>query len=145
MDQETYVKLKEAYLTGFFDGEGCVSIGNNGNITLRVINTGYPVLLDFKDFFGGSIGERSQIVNKKQYTWSVYGFSAIEVARKMLPFSIEKREQLATIIEWYRERDGFSGVRIPGVKGVHADPDRIIRIRDYKKRLTNMKKGIVND
>lgn len=52
------------YLAGFFDGEGCITLGKNGGVTISVVNTCYRVLCQFQDAFGGSVRERKQKVNK---------------------------------------------------------------------------------
>lgn len=141
MDQATFGDLKTAYLTGFFDGEGCVTIGQNGNITLRVINTNHETLKEFVTFFGGTIGNRSQIVNKKQYTWSIYGQAAIDVAKKMLHFSIEKREQLFALIDYFEKRCELAANFRPQRT---ATVGREELVKEYRDKLTKMKKGIVN-
>lgn len=135
------VDKKIAYLTGFFDGEGCVSIGENGNITLRVINTNHDTLLVFQDFFGGSIGERSAIVNKKQYSWSTYGENAVKVAGIMLEHSIEKYDQLKAIIDWHFEREQFKRIKPEQGRGWKANPKREPAIKVKQQLLTKMKMG----
>ncbi len=135
------IETRLAYLAGFFDGEGCVSVGNNGNITLRVINTNLEVLELFKETLGGSIGNRTQIVNKKQYTWSVYGDNALKVASVLIPYCIEKKSQLEEIINWYNRRQRFVRLRKVKGRGWDADPNRIIAIKETQELLTKMKMG----
>jgi len=135
------IEIRLGYLAGFFDGEGCVSVGDNGNIALRVINTNLEVLELFKEKLGGSIGSRTQIVNKKQYTWSVYGNNALKVASVLSPYCIEKKLQLEEIVNWYNRRQHFVRLRKPKGKGWDADPNRIIAIKETQELLTKMKMG----
>jgi len=135
------IETRLGYLAGFFDGEGCVSVGDNGNITLRVINTNLEVLELFKETLGGSIGNRTQIVNKKQYTWSVYGDTAIKVAFTLIPYSVEKKSQLEEIINWFNKRSEFVRTKKLEGRGWDADPNRIIAIKETQQLLTKMKMG----
>lgn len=130
------------YLSGFFDGEGCVVIGNNGSIQLRVINTNLKILELFKKTFGGSIGKRKQIVNKPQYVWSAYGDLSVKLCYLLASISIEKREQFLKCIEWFNERHLYPPISIPGKRGRFANEDRLARIKWYQKQLTQMKKEL---
>lgn len=131
-----------AYAAGFFDGEGCVCIGKNGSIQLRIINTNLPTLEMFQHLFGGSIGNRAQKVNKKQYSWSIYGAEAVNFANLILEFSIEKRDQIIALNEYWVKRSEIKTHSIPGSKGNHANPLRALLINEYVTKLTKMKKGI---
>ena len=117
-----------AYFAGFFDGEGCVVIGKNGSLAIRVINTNLRILNLFQESFRGSVKQRSQIVNKKQYVWSVYGEDAVEFAIRMSPYCIEKHEQLNKAIEWMDER-----------KTYFRSEDREAVVEKYRQQLTEMK------
>lgn len=135
---------KIAYLTGFFDGEGCVTITKNGSIQLRIVNTSKEVLDIFQEVFGGEVKPRKQKVNKPQYHWSVYGENAVKTATAFLEFSIEKKQQLQYVIEWFKERESFSGYRIKGVRGVFSNPERRFVIKEKQEKLTEMKKEFQN-
>ena len=128
------------YLTGFFDGEGCVTLGENGSIALGIVNTNLPTLQLFQEVFGGSVAPRKQMVNKPQYVWRVYGESAVKAATQMLECSIEKRDQLVKAIEWMAMRGNFPTSRVG--RGKTAHPDRARVIKETQIILTNMKKGI---
>ena len=130
-----------SYLAGFFDGEGCVTIGSNGSIELRVINTSQKVLQEFVNHLGGVIKPRKQIVNKPQFYWAVYGEAAVEVSKVLIEHSIEKREQLQTVINWYTHRDSLnllSHGRVSGKRRINEI--RNSEIDKFRKELTRMKK-----
>lgn len=129
-----------SYLAGFFDGEGCISVNSNGSIQLRVINTSKKVLDKFPEEFGGKVLPRKQIVNKPQYHWSIYGEDAINAAVKLLPFCIEKKSQLETILSWWKERENFK-IREGKVRGVQRDNiQRDLKIKSIQEQLTKLKK-----
>lgn len=128
------------YLAGFFDGEGCVTIGSNGSVQLRVINTSKQVLDRFPEFLGGTVLPRKQMVNKPQYYWSVYGEDAIEAVKLLLPFSIEKAKQLHVILEWWGEKEKYA-LSQGKIRGVHREnAERDFRIKQLQEQLTTLKK-----
>jgi hypothetical protein len=131
---------KVPYLTGFFDGEGCVTVSKNGSIALGIVNTHLPTLQLFQEVFGGSVAPRKQMVNKPQYVWRVYGESAVNVATQMIEFSMEKQDQLVKAIEWMALRKNFPTTRKG--RGRTSHPDRASAIAETQRILTNMKKGI---
>lgn len=128
-----------AYAAGFFDGEGCISIANNGSVDVRITNTSKEVLLKLESIFGGSITNRAQKVNKTQYAYSFYGENAINFLKILKPYLIEKSPQVDTILEYYELRKEMKVVRIPGQKGAFANPDREILIKVFKEILTEQK------
>lgn len=130
------------YLSGFFDGEGCIVIGNNGSIQLRVINTNIEILELFQKVFGGSVAKRKQMVNKPQYSWSAYGDLALKLCYLFAPISIEKREQFLKAIEWFNEKHLYPPTVIPGKRGKFAHEARASRIKWYQEQLTKLKKDV---
>ena len=135
------MNTKIAYFAGFFDGEGCVTVGLNGGIALGIVNTSLEVLTALQLGFGGSISPRKQIVNKPQFVWRVYGDDAVRIAKELIPFSIEKRAQLEVVLAWVEERDKYKSIRVPGKRGTFSDPNRKIAIKQTQELLTKMKKG----
>lgn len=123
-----------AYIAGFFDGEGCVTIAKNGSLTISVVNTSLPVLEMMVDVLGvGSINNRTQKVNKRQYAYRAYGAEAAAVLRYLHPFLIEKKPQAETALDYFNNYRG--GVRKPGVKGVFTNPMRDV----FRTKLTEQK------
>lgn len=130
-----------AYLAGFFDGEGCVTLGQNGSIALGIVNTNLPILNLFKEVLGGTVASRLQMVNKPQYVWRTYGPTAVSAGEVLLPFLIEKREQMEVVIDWFKTRDRFEALTRQGRKGKFANPARAEAILYTQTMLTKMKKG----
>lgn len=128
-----------AYAAGFFDGEGCISIAKNGGIEIRIINTGFSTLKKLQEIFGGSITERTQRVNKKQYAYSFYGEDGIAFLNTIKPYLIEKLSQVETILEYYELRQGMKALHVPGVRGSVANPDRAILVQVFREILTEQK------
>ncbi|NRP84105.1 LAGLIDADG family homing endonuclease [Marinobacterium sp. xm-d-509] len=123
-----------AYIAGFFDGEGCVSIAKNGSLTVSVVNTSLPVLEMMVDVLGvGVINNRTQKVNKRQYAYRAYGDDAAAVLRSLLPFLIEKKPQAETALDYFDNHRG--GVRKAGVKGLFKNPMRDV----FRAKLTEQK------
>ncbi len=131
------------YFAGFFDGEGCVQVSKNGSIQLRITNTNLEILNYIKNVFGGSVGKRSQIVNKPQYTWSAYGDLAVELSQKLFPICKEKGKQLQVALEWMEVRKEYTaGIRFPNKKGRFKNPEREIKIKEYQNKISRLMKGI---
>ena len=128
-----------AYAAGFFDGEGCISIGKNGAVDARITNTSKGVLIRLKSLFGGSITDRSQKVNKTQYVYALYGEDAIEFLNTLKPYLIEKLPQVHTILEYYELRKEIKPIRITGKKGAFANPDRDILVQVFRDILSEQK------
>ena len=128
-----------AYAAGFFDGEGCISIGKNGAVDVRVTNTSKSVLIKLQTCFGGSITNRTQKVNKTQYAYCLYGEEAIEFLATLKPYLIEKLAQVDTVFEYYELRKDIKPIRIPGKKGAFANPDRDILIQVFRDILSEQK------
>jgi len=84
------------------DGEGCFR-ANKGNIEVQIKNT-YPHVLHYiQGFFGGSVREeKREVVNYKHRTafcFSIYGESAREMVRCLLPYLREKKTQASLTLE----------------------------------------------
>lgn len=129
-----------AYAAGFFDGESCISIGKNGAVDVRITNTAKNVLVKFQNLFGGTIGNRTQKVNKTQYAFCLYGENAIEFIKLIKPYLIEKLPQAETILEYYELRNNIQRVSIPGERGNFANPDRDLLVQVFRDILSEQKK-----
>ena len=91
-----------AYIAGYMDGEGCFR-ANKGNIEVQIKNT-YPHVLHYiQGLFGGSVREeKREVVNPKHrtaFSFSIYGDSAREMVRCLLPYLREKKTQAALTLE----------------------------------------------
>lgn len=120
-----------AYLGGFFDGEGCVVVGNNGAVQVRIINTNKDILNMYKVYGAGSVAERKQKVNKQQYVWSVYGEAAEKFLGIIANYTIDKRPQILVALNWISEK------RL----NTYSPEQRKLRIKEVQEQLTQMKKA----
>ena len=97
------------YLSGFFDGDGCVSSSSDRSGCTMSVNQSFDqanVLMLFFDTFGGSIarGARGLGLGKPMLQWRVYGANASLAASLLAPRSITKRKQLALATQWPIDR-----------------------------------------
>ena len=105
----TSSKLDVAYLSGFFDGEGHVSVvsfmGNGYRqyaSRLNVTNTDLPMLEFYKETFGGSIRKHSK-PRKQTYRWELRrNEDRIKFLLACLPYLIVKREEANIVLEYLR-------------------------------------------
>lgn len=90
------------WVAGFIDGEGCIVVGSNGSLQLRIINTSLRSLEKVQTILEtGAIKPRKQKVNKPQYYWSCYGPDAQAVLIKLAPFLVAKLEQAISAVQYY--------------------------------------------
>lgn len=129
-----------AYTAGFFDGEGCISISKNGAVDLRIVNTAKNVLLKIQSIFGGSITDRTQKVNKRQYAYSIYGNNAIEFLKLIRPYLLDKAKQADTILEYYSIRNDIQTISIPKTRGRYSNPDRVVLVEVFREILSEQKR-----
>lgn len=99
------------YAAGFFDGEGCVSIGANSEdssmfVRVKVVNTVESVILEFRQLFGGTTHSRgpSKKGHKTQYIWQAVGIDAQRFLETVQPFTIVKAEQVELALEFFAFR-----------------------------------------
>lgn len=123
-----------AYVAGFIDGEGCLSIGANGSVSIGIVNTS-KCTLDFvlKVLGTGVIQDRKQIVNKRQYVYRAYGENCMNIIKVILPYLIEKKDQALLLVE-YRQQD--RRIHKPGQRGTFMNPSKpqyITKLKELKK------------
>ena len=87
-----------AYLSGFFDGNGCVNLHKNGTIRLLVGQSvrGLDVLLRFRRAFGGGIYRLSDGCGRTnpRISWTITGAAAKQAALLLARNSLTKKSQL---------------------------------------------------
>lgn len=109
--------IEAAYIAGFFDGEGCVTIhrdrskgargiriNRNYVMSIKIGQSSKPVLDWIHARVGGSINERRNPVKKRVWTFTIRSNNAKRLLVDMLPFLIVKREQAEAAIE-FQERN----------------------------------------
>lgn len=100
-------ELQKAYFAGYFDREGCISLVSSGNvykIHIAISACHKPVLEKYLEYFGGSLFLGNG-VNKPLWKWSLTGYyRALRFIDAILPFSMEKREQLEVARNYIAKR-----------------------------------------
>jgi hypothetical protein len=129
------------WAAGFFDGEGCISIGkaqpqlkyykHNHHYTVRLTvyqNIRAPLQI-FKELFGGTIKLRPATGKQKNngWVWSIGGRGLVAALTQMLPYLIVKKEQAELAI-------GFQGRKVPrGQKYADGKNARLLDDADYQR------------
>ena len=109
------------YLAGLFDGEGCVTYKNvmkhrkgkpraypTWNIRLEIAMTCEKTIQFALDNFGcGTINFRPKYPHQTmdQYRWRCSHRDALQCAKRMIPFSITKKDKLESIVKHYEIKD----------------------------------------
>jgi hypothetical protein len=87
-----------AWASGFFDGEGCVALTRTAkggfSVVATVTQKHLPPLEKLKSLFGGAVHDKGG--NRKGYchSWATSAALAERFLRAILPYSIEKKEQI---------------------------------------------------
>ncbi|CAE7859266.1 unnamed protein product [Symbiodinium sp. KB8] len=93
-----------AYMSGFFDGDGCVTWQGLSGCCLGVAQSfdQAAVLMLFYETLGGSVTllGRGRGLGKPTLLWRAYGQSARQAAQLLAPHSITKRKQLMLAAQW---------------------------------------------
>jgi hypothetical protein len=87
----------KAWIAGFFDGEGCASLGwkDSFQCRLTIANTHLESLELIQSFYGGKITDRTVRSNERAaYLWQIFGRATEVFAQDILPYSIVKAPQL---------------------------------------------------
>ena len=99
------------YLTGFFDGDGCVGVNRRDlsqpNLSLAQAASNPEILWQLREAFGGAIHLHSQGRGSRQpaLKWSVSGEASRHAATKLVDHSFAKRAQLKLAVDWPAGRD----------------------------------------
>ena len=80
-----------AYIAGLFDGEGCITIGQN--LRASVSNTKKPCLEFVQAIFGGSLYEKNRLGRVALYDLYFSGYDAVRMLNAILPYLIVKHQQ----------------------------------------------------
>lgn len=94
---------KVSYLSGHFDGEGCVMMKESGKgykPVISVANAYLAVLETYKLYFGGTIVKGGK-TNKQVYYWQLYDcHQIINFLETIKPYSLEKRSQIDVLLKF---------------------------------------------
>lgn len=103
-------ELDIAWLAGFFDGEGCISVyrvskrdGFSLLLTVTAVNTGKEAIERACRIAGaGSVSCRRRSGHQPLWTWRVYEGRAQEVLRMLLPHLTVKRCEAEIAVQFPR-------------------------------------------
>lgn len=120
MDNLTFAPIsveESAYLAGFFDGEGSISMGRRGqnrSMFLRVSNTNINSLHRLQRAFGGKIyPENKGDMSRRRPIWKWYCASdaAVIALQAMLPFLGIKKEKALLALAFQEMKGSWSAKR----------------------------------
>lgn len=101
-------KNKLIYLSGFFDGEGCICLSKTGikkhliRLQISVTQVDPTPIKIFAESFPGTYRSKWMNSNHRvQFEWGASGLRAIEALKQMLPYLIVKKKEAELAIEWY--------------------------------------------
>jgi hypothetical protein len=135
--------IDHAWASGFFDGEGCVTIvtvNNSWQIRLFATQNDVRPLFKFQQLFGGRIDKPGTNSQYQYSVWIATSGLAIDVAKCLLPYAVYKKEQLEIVIDLWNE---FPSLK--GGKAIHASnkDEREMAFAIASVRLVNLKKAFV--
>ncbi len=106
-----------AYLAGFFDGEGCVTVGRGKSpgvmsLFIKVGQVNPAPLERFRQRFGGAIHPLSRYGNQRQaYQWTLSTKKAQAALEQLLPYLQVKQDEarMAIALQWQISESGRHG------------------------------------
>lgn len=122
MYSDDYSNEDKAYFAGHFDADGCIRMAkkyNNKTMPyfpqVEVTISSVPTIYKYKEYFNGRAYTKNKPRNKQLYTWMSQSLNDIyNFVISVLPYSIEKREQLVLIKEWIEKRITYNATtRLP--------------------------------
>lgn len=138
----------DAYLAGFFDGEGCVGIYRSSSrggfrllvqITQNVSPSSIVLFQQVQQIWGGSISTSVSANGTEKLGYQVGSDKAVKFLSDLLPYLREKREQAEVAIEWQKNRP----VTTRGLDGriMKKNDDVLAYDLETSNRLKELKKG----
>ena len=97
-----------AWAAGFFDGEGCVTFGKQGSLTLSISQTHPEVLVRFREAVGAGVVRGPWHQPSKPNANTLYGYVCTSfepcqhVYAQLWPFlsSVKKQQIIDTVTRW---------------------------------------------
>ena len=143
--------IEKAYIAGFIDGEGCISLAwrlkKYTTPIIQVANTNQDILVYLKTIFGGSLIDRQEkrINRKPSFAWVVCGQKAINVIRQIYPFLKLKKNQAEILLSLKRYTDNRKRDKLGRLCGIYTDKifqenvDVVNRIRILNRMESTLK------
>lgn len=97
--------IHAAYIAGFIDADGCVSIRFNREkrsfgAAIIVVQKELRLLEMFKEEFGGILNTTHQNKsNRTYYRWYIQGKALTKLINQILPYIVDKKEQCMIALE----------------------------------------------
>jgi len=96
-----------AYLAGYTDGEGCISV-INGRTLMVSVEACYPkIIRRYCQLFGGHFSryDRKKKNTRPYFRWRVFSETAHLVIQTLLPFLREKKRQAELCLKYYNTKN----------------------------------------
>jgi hypothetical protein len=146
MKQPNIKRTTLAYMAGFFDGEGCISLiprtsrGNRYRVQISISNTNEWIIQWFRFNFGGSVAfedRREENPNwKDTWRWTITsGRQALRFLQAISPYLILKKPQAELAIS-FQGRHSQIGKRVSSTAALLDEAERIL-MSQYNKRGKN--------
>lgn len=98
----------KAWAAGYFDGDGCVWVQINGGRArsgaMSICGQCLPQLEFLQSVWGGRVHIQSDaaegVAKRAVYVWKLYGTEARQFSHDILPYSREKKAQLAVFLQY---------------------------------------------
>ena len=139
--------LSNAYLAGFFDGEGCIGIYQSGNKnfhlrTQLVQSESALVTTMFTELharFGGNFRGHFSPNGRSKYNLQLNGNEAVNFLEAVLPYLTLKRAQAEVAIAWHKgrpsvTRDAYGRIQSRTTEQITFDAQVADLLRILKRR-----------
>lgn len=138
--------ITDAYLAGFFDGEGCIGIYKNGkrshHLRLQLVqNESRVVTAMFSELqlrFGGNFRGHFSPNGRSKYNLQLNGDKAVAFLEVLRPYLVLKRPQAELAIAWHNSRPAIrrdaSGRIQSQSDAQHAIDERVAELLRLLKR-----------
>lgn len=141
-------ETEKAYIAGFMDGEGSISLGKdyprvNGhktkiqyNLVVSMCNTNKEIVEWFKQELGGSITIRKWTKgknHKQAYQWNLKSNQAIDFLKEILSYLKIKKQQAELAIEFQKHKREIVNQKLwikSQIKGGHTLSDKELQYRE---------------
>ena len=130
--------MDKEYIAGYFDGEGCIQIEQDGSLCCRIKSAYKPVLTELQSQFGGSLQPeiRTNTHHKQLWLWRIKCNEAEEFLRDIAPLLREKGEQARVAITYQDTRN-----RARGIHSTHERQDEQRKlVARTRQKLIELKK-----
>jgi hypothetical protein len=109
---EKLTELNRDYIAGYFDGEGCIQIEQDGSLCCRIKSAYKPVLIELQAQFGGSLSPeiKTNLHHKQLWRWRIKCNEAEGFLRDIAPLLREKGEQARIAITYQDIRNSTRGI-----------------------------------